>query len=83
MLWFDVFNAQGHTISEESGWKKKDYLKNKEGGVAVYCCYNPELGLLTICKMYLQPEESVLFPKNTFTTCCVFPFLKSIRNNNM
>ena len=35
-----------------------------------YSCYNPELGLLTISKMYLQPEESVLFPKNTFTTCC-------------
>ena len=35
-----------------------------------YSCYNPELGLLTISKMYLQPEESILFPKNTFTTCC-------------
>ena len=35
-----------------------------------YSCYNPELGLLTISKMYLQPEESVLFPKDTFTTCC-------------
>ena len=35
-----------------------------------YSCYNPELGLLTISKIYLQPEESVLFPKNTFTTCC-------------
>tara|TARA_Y100000748_G_scaffold227864_1_gene192128 strand:+ start:105 stop:776 length:672 start_codon:yes stop_codon:yes gene_type:complete len=35
-----------------------------------YSCYNPELGLLTISKMYLQPEESILFPKNTFTICC-------------
>ena len=35
-----------------------------------YSCYNPELGLLTISKMYLQSEESILFPKNTFTTCC-------------
>jgi len=35
-----------------------------------YSCYNPELGLLTISKMYSQSEESILFPKNTFTTCC-------------
>ena len=35
-----------------------------------YSCYNPELGLLIVSKMYLQPKESVLFPKNTFTTCC-------------
>jgi len=35
-----------------------------------YSCYNPELGLLIVSKMYLQSEESVLFPKNTFTTCC-------------
>ena len=40
---------------------KKDYP---------YSCYNPELGLLMVSKMYLQSEESVLFPKNTFTTCC-------------
>ena len=35
-----------------------------------HSCYNPELGLLIVSKMYLQSEESVLFPKNTFTTCC-------------
>jgi len=35
-----------------------------------YSCYNPELGLLIISKMYLLSEESILFPKNTFTTCC-------------
>ena len=35
-----------------------------------YSCYNPELGLLIVSKMYLQSEESVLFPKNTFTICC-------------
>jgi endonuclease/exonuclease/phosphatase (EEP) superfamily protein YafD len=35
-----------------------------------HSCYNPELGLLTISKMYLESEESILFPKNTFTTCC-------------
>ena len=40
---------------------KKDYP---------HSCYNPELGLLIVSKMYLQSEESVLFPKNTFTTCC-------------
>ena len=33
-----------------------------------YSCYNPELGLLTISKMYSEIEKSVLFPKNTFTT---------------
>ena len=40
---------------------KKDYP---------HSCYNPELGLLIVSKMDLQSEESVLFPKNTFTTCC-------------
>jgi len=35
-----------------------------------YSCYNPELGLFTISKMYSETEESVFFPKNTFTTCC-------------
>ena len=35
-----------------------------------HSCYNPEIGLLVVSKMYSQSEESILFPKDTFTTCC-------------
>lgn len=36
----------------------------------IHSCYNLETGLLTASKTPLLQENSVVFPKNNFTTCC-------------
>ena len=36
----------------------------------IHSCYNSETGLLTASKTPLIQEESIVFPKNNFTTCC-------------
>lgn len=36
----------------------------------IHSCYDPETGLLTVSKTPLLQEESIVFPKDNFTTCC-------------
>lgn len=47
-----------------------NYLSSLLKTKYIHSRYNSETGLLTASKTPLTQEESVLFPKNNFTTCC-------------
>ena len=47
-----------------------NYLSSLLKTKYIHFCYEPETGLLTASKTPLTQEESIVFPKNNFTTCC-------------
>ena len=65
----DYYNPDIICLQEVQSYSY-NYLSSLLKTKYIHSCYNSETGLLTASKTPLTQEESIVFPKNNFTTCC-------------